>query len=70
MIHRKGQWDLPKGKKEKKESVESCAIREVEEETGVKVKISHEITAIWHTYMQNGKYILKKNLLVRNELSG
>ena len=60
MIHRKGQWDLPKGKKEKKESVESCAIREVEEETGVKVKISHEITAIWHTYMQNGKYILKK----------
>ncbi|ARN79413.1 NUDIX hydrolase [Nonlabens spongiae] len=35
-IHRNGKWDLPKGKVEKKESLEDGAIREVEEETGVK----------------------------------
>src|SRR5262245_43144571 len=34
-IHRLGKWDLPKGKIEKKESPETCAVREVEEETGV-----------------------------------
>lgn len=60
MIYRKKKWDLPKGKKEKKETIETCARREVEEETGVKVKIDHKITHIWHTYMQNQKYILKK----------
>ncbi len=60
MILRKKKWDLPKGKKEKKETIEKCARREVEEETGVKVKIDHKVTAIWHTYMQNQKFILKK----------
>lgn len=60
MIYRKRKWDLPKGKLEKKESIPECARREVEEETGVKVKLDYKITAIWHTYMQNQKYILKK----------
>lgn len=60
MILRKKKWDLPKGKKEKKESIEECAKREVEEETGVQVQLDYKITAIWHTYMQNQKYILKK----------
>ena len=60
MIFRKKKWDLPKGKREKKESIEACAIREVQEETNVKVKIGPKITSIWHTYMQNEKYILKK----------
>ncbi len=60
MILRKKKWDLPKGKKEKKETIEKCARREVEEETGVKVKIDYKVTAIWHTYMQNQKFILKK----------
>ena len=35
MIFRNGKWDLPKGKLEAGESVESCAVREVEEECGV-----------------------------------
>ncbi len=60
MIHRRGIWDIPKGKLDKKESIKACAKREVEEETGASVKIEKKVDAIWHTYMQNQKYILKK----------
>src|SRR3954469_24811116 len=35
-IHRHGRWDLPKGKLEKNESYEEGAIRECEEECGIK----------------------------------
>ncbi len=60
LIYRKGRWDIPKGKLEKKEKKRNCAAREVEEETGVKVKIEQKINATWHTYTANKKYVLKK----------
>jgi hypothetical protein len=34
LIKRLGKWDLPKGKIKKSETLEECAIREIEEETG------------------------------------
>ncbi|MFT4737932.1 MAG: 8-oxo-dGTP pyrophosphatase MutT (NUDIX family) [Cyclobacteriaceae bacterium] len=60
LIFRKGKWDLPKGKIDKGEKKRACAIREVEEETGVKVEITEKICHTWHTYMHNRKFVLKK----------
>ena len=60
-IHRKGRWDLPKGKVEKNETLEEGAIREVEEETGVKgLKIVNYIDTTYHILKRNGKYKLKE----------
>lgn len=59
-IKRLGKWDLPKGKFDKGETPEECAVREVEEECRVKVKLGDEIARTWHTYTQNRKSILKK----------
>ncbi|MEJ7626941.1 MAG: NUDIX domain-containing protein [Ferruginibacter sp.] len=59
-IFRKGKWDLPKGKVEKKESPETCAVREVEEETGVTgLTLKHKIGDTYHVYQEFGKHYLK-----------
>lgn len=60
LIYRKSRWDFPKGKIDKGEKKRACAVREVEEETGVKVSIDFKIIHTWHTYIQNKKYVLKK----------
>ena len=60
LIHRKGKWDLPKGKAEKGESIKQTAIREVEEECCVKVKLDKKIGETYHTYMDADKMVLKK----------
>ncbi len=60
LIYRLKKWDLPKGKLEKKEGAKLGAVREVEEETGVKVTLGPKICKTWHTYTRNKKYVLKK----------
>ncbi|HKP32632.1 MAG TPA: NUDIX hydrolase [Chitinophagaceae bacterium] len=61
-IHRRGKWDLPKGKLDKKESLETCAVREVKEETGLKdVKLVESLLTTYHTYDESGKHILKES---------
>lgn len=59
MIYRLGKWDFPKGKLEKKESFKVAAVREVEEETGLKVSLEHKVCTTWHTYTFRKKRILK-----------
>ena len=59
MIYRLGKWDFPKGKLEKKETFKVAALREVEEETGVKVSLGTKICTTWHTYTFRKKRILK-----------
>ena len=59
-IFRLGKWDLPKGKVEKKESFEQCALREVEEETGVTgLNLKNKTGETYHTYNAFGKHFLK-----------
>ncbi len=65
LIHRRGFWDLPKGKMEEGETVEEAAVREVEEETGLtNVHITKPVRfkklnniATYHSYVE--KEILK-----------
>lgn len=60
LIHRLGKWDFPKGKFDKGETPAACAVREVEEECAIEVRLGKHICNTWHTYMQDRKSILKK----------
>ena len=59
-IYRFNKWDLPKGKLEKGESIEQCAIREVEEECGISnLMIENELETTYHIFERKGKTIFK-----------
>jgi len=71
LIFRRGKWDLPKGKLDKGETLERCAVREVEEETGLqKVKLSAPLTITNHTYHEGARYILKESHWYRMKATG
>lgn len=59
-IHRFGKWDLPKGKREKGEGIEECAVREVEEECNVEgLTVEKQLPSTYHCYPYKGKWALK-----------
>jgi ADP-ribose pyrophosphatase YjhB (NUDIX family) len=60
LIYRQKKWDLPKGKKESGERSRQTAVREVEEECNVKVRLGKKISTTWHTYTMNKHAMLKK----------
>lgn len=61
LIYRKQHWDLPKGKVDDDESIEDCAVREVEEETGLKnVQLGALIDTTLHQYEEKGQLVTKK----------
>lgn len=60
-IFRRGYWDLPKGKLDSGESFEQAALREVEEETGVRaLELGGFLQSTYHSFRKkSGKRILK-----------
>ena len=50
VVHRArhDDWSLPKGKAEPDESDEACALREIEEETGLRVELGEELATTRH----------------------
>lgn len=60
MIFRRGHWDLPKGKIDEGENAPGAALREVEEETGLRnPQLGPHLLDTWHTYEMKGKRVLK-----------
>ena len=65
-IKRLGVWDLPKGKIERKETAEKAAVREVEEECGIKgLNIIRPLDSTFHIY--RSPYLKTKENLVLKE---
>jgi len=59
-IRRNGKWDLPKGKVEKDETNQAAALRETQEETGVKdLELRGFIAKTYHVFKRNDKLKLK-----------
>lgn len=54
-----GTWTLPKGTPDPGETHEETAVREVEEETGLRVRIVASLPSIDYTFVQGGTRIEK-----------
>ncbi|MBC9931900.1 NUDIX hydrolase [Chitinophaga qingshengii] len=71
MMFRRGKWDLPKGKQDPGEDLETCAIREVAEETGLHtIDLTHKITETFHYYPMKTKKVLKHTYWYRMQFTG
>lgn len=71
LIFRRGKWDLPKGKLDDGETLEACALREVQEETGLQhVSPGSKIAETFHYYPLKDKKILKHSHWYRMYFTG
>ena len=62
MISSRGHWDLPKGHVESGELGCEAALREVEEETGIRCEVVGDtpLAHTWHAYDTYGRWELKR----------
>ena len=61
LIFRRGKWDMAKGKIELNEKIMDGAMREVEEETGVKVdSVNEKPCTTYHAYKLKGRNCIKE----------
>jgi 8-oxo-dGTP pyrophosphatase MutT (NUDIX family) len=64
---------LPKGKLDEGETIEACAMREVEEETGVKhLALGELISVTWHEYFDKwvGEDVIKETHWFKMDVAG
>jgi len=62
-IYRRKNWDLPKGKLDEGETIETCAVREVMEETGLQnVTLVSFLCNTYHEYFDKwvGEEVIKE----------
>jgi 8-oxo-dGTP pyrophosphatase MutT (NUDIX family)/phosphohistidine phosphatase SixA len=59
LVHRPkyGDWTFPKGKAERGESDEECALREVEEETGLRCRLGRELATTRYRALAGPKVV-------------
>jgi 8-oxo-dGTP pyrophosphatase MutT (NUDIX family) len=63
LMFKRGKWDMPKGRVESDQSIIECALREVNEETGLaidKLNIEGKLVSTWHTTTHKTVEYLKK----------
>ena len=61
-ISRKGYWDLPKGKLEPGEGVQQAAVREVQEECSVSVRLQEKISCTYHAMSPKSGWMALKRV--------
>lgn len=60
LIHRRGVWDLPKGKQDPGEDIQTCARREVKEEVGINtLDVRRDLSTTQHGYPNGDTYAVK-----------
>ena len=70
-IFRNKKWDLPKGKLEDGENMKETAVREVEEECGIKVyKRDEKLCKTYHVYPAGSKLVIKKTNWYKMRVKG
>ena len=70
LFWRRGAWDMPKGHQEPGETLEECALREVQEETGLThIALGEPICVTYHTYHRGGNFVLKESHWYRMDLT-
>jgi 8-oxo-dGTP pyrophosphatase MutT (NUDIX family) len=73
MMYRRGKWDLPKGKLDEGETIKACAVREVEEETGINnIEIGDLIAKTYHEYFDKwvGEQVIKETWWYAMQVNG